>query len=75
MTTYRGENVTIYSSNNLEVIVHGSGSDWIVQIASSTNPHKPWRSWYGNRNLAEESARDMIAYNDAHRREMACSQN
>lgn len=54
---YRGDNVSVFKSDTLEVIVHGSGADWLVRSSYSTN-HK-WAEWFASRDKAESFAQEM----------------
>lgn len=52
------EYCTVYFGKS-EVIVYGSGSDWIVRYANTTNAY--WTRWFSDRTKAEYAARDMAS--------------
>lgn len=56
MIVHKGKNITVVEFNDVEIIVYGSGSDWMVQTADATNPKAPWRKWFCSRELAERFA-------------------
>ena len=58
MTTMRGNYFSTFSGKS-EVIVYGSGSDWIIQYANVTNPDEAWRRWFSDRSAAENAAREI----------------
>jgi hypothetical protein len=51
-TVFRGES---------EVLVYGSGSDWIVRYANATNGSAGWSEWFGYRGNAEIAAEALAS--------------
>ena len=53
---YMGHSVTVFGlPGRREVLVYGSGGDWILQAADVTNGRPPWRKWFARRDDAERA--------------------
>ena len=57
---YRSEHATVCKGLS-EVIVYGSGFDWMLQYANITNDCEGWRRWYGKRDSAEKAAKRLAS--------------
>jgi len=55
---YRYDYTTVFCGVS-EVIVYGSGSDWIVRHSLTTNTKTGWCRWFDSRDAAEEFAENL----------------
>ena len=59
MQKFKSDYCTVFVDKS-EVIVYGSGSDWMVRYANTTNSDQSWCLWFAHRADAESRA-EIIA--------------